>query len=159
MKPYLIKAIYEWCNDNNFTPYVTIFIDNKTIVPFEYVNHSELILNISISATKNLNIKNDSISFSGRFSGISKDIFIPIENIKMIFAKETGKGVSFEVHDESPFENSKSFNEGTMNEKNIEHLNSKPNEIIDKEKTITGEKKEQKNSKKTLSKTKLTRIK
>ena len=96
-KPYMIRALHEWCGDNGFTPYVVVWVNERADVPHEYVKNNEIVLNIGLSATKNLRIDNDRLSFSARFGGVSRDIWVPIGNVMSIFARETGEGMGFEV--------------------------------------------------------------
>jgi stringent starvation protein B len=95
--PYLIRAIYEWCCDSGQTPYMTVRVDAQTRVPMEYVKNGEIVLNTSPDATRNLKIDNDVIRFSARFSGVSREISIPVLAVKGIFAKESGQGLAFQV--------------------------------------------------------------
>ena len=95
--PYLIRAIYEWCTDSGQTPYMTVRVDAETRVPMEYVKNGEIILNTSSDATRNLKIDNDVIRFSARFNGVSREISIPVDSVKGIFAKESGQGLAFQV--------------------------------------------------------------
>jgi len=95
--PYLIRAIYEWCSDSGQTPYMTVRVDAETRVPMEYVKNGEIILNTSSDATRNLKIDNDVIRFSARFNGVSREISIPVDSVKGIFAKESGQGLAFQV--------------------------------------------------------------
>lgn len=101
-KPYLIRAIYEWCSDSGLTPHIAVKVNAGTRVPMAFVKNGEIVLNISFGATHALNLDNDSVSFSARFSGVSRDIFIPIECIVAIYANETGQGMAFEAA-QSPF--------------------------------------------------------
>ena len=94
-RPYLIRAMHEWCSDNGFTPYISVFVDKNTLVPIEHVKDNEIILNISIDATNGLQIGNEFINFKSRFSGVVRDLMIPINNVQAIFAKENGQGMSF----------------------------------------------------------------
>lgn len=96
-KPYMIRALHEWCGDNGFTPYVVVWVNERADVPREYVKNNEIVLNIGLSATKNLRIDNEWLSFSARFGGVSRDIWVPIGNVMSIFARETGEGMGFEV--------------------------------------------------------------
>lgn len=96
-KPYLLRAIYEWCTDNGYTPYLAAAVDARTQVPREFVKNGEIVLNISFSATSGLKMDNDCISFNARFGGISREILIPIENVVAIYARENGQGMAFEV--------------------------------------------------------------
>ena len=96
-KPYLIRAIYQWCIDNNLIPYLMAHVDTATVVPPQYQNKSEIILNISESTITDLNIDNISIHFNTKFNGNTYAIYIPIGNILGIFDKETGHGMQFEL--------------------------------------------------------------
>lgn len=107
-KPYLLRAIYEWCTDNGYTPYLAAAVDAQTLVPREFVKNGEIVLNISFSATSGLKMDNDFVSFHARFGGVSREISIPVENVVAIYARENGQGMAFEVSspatrsDESP---------------------------------------------------------
>lgn len=78
-KPYLIRAIYDWCTDAGFTPYVAVAVDETVRVPMEFVKNGEIVLNVSALATNRLQIANDSISFQARFSGVAREVFVPLE--------------------------------------------------------------------------------
>ncbi|MFO1320470.1 MAG: ClpXP protease specificity-enhancing factor [Burkholderiales bacterium] len=93
--PYLLRAIYEWCVDNGFTPYIAVRVNEHTRVPMEHVRNGEIVLNVSADATRNLTMGNDLIQFSARFSGVSRELSIPIEAVTGIFAKENGQGIAF----------------------------------------------------------------
>jgi stringent starvation protein B len=95
-KPYLIRAIYEWCADATLTPYLTVRVDQNVRVPMEYVKNGEIVLSVSQQATRNLTIGNDLIQFSARFNGVSREISIPIYAVQGIFARENGRGVFFD---------------------------------------------------------------
>ncbi|GGI19710.1 MAG: ClpXP protease specificity-enhancing factor [Oxalicibacterium faecigallinarum] len=95
-KPYLLRAIYEWCTDNGYTPYMAAVVDASTRVPMEYVKNGEIVLNISFSATSGLKMENDLIRFSARFGGVSRDISVPVDNVVAIYARENGQGMAFE---------------------------------------------------------------
>lgn len=94
-RPYLIRAIYEWCTDNGLTPYVAIAVDGSVQVPLEFVRDHEIVLNISFDATGDLILGNEFIEFKARFSGIPREIMVPIERVTAIYAKENGQGMSF----------------------------------------------------------------
>ena len=102
-KPYLIRAIYEWCADATFTPYLNVKVDENVRVPMEYVKNGEIVLSVSQQATRNLTIGNDLIQFSARFNGVSREISVPIYAVQAIFARENGQGMFFEV--EPPLSN------------------------------------------------------
>jgi len=94
-KPYLIRAIYEWCTDSNMTPYLAVRVDANTRVPPEHVKNGEIVLNVSHDATHRLTIGNELIQFAARFNGVSRECSIPIEAVTGIFAKENGQGLMF----------------------------------------------------------------
>lgn len=97
--PYLIRAIYDWCLDAGFTPYLLVLVDKDTVVPSAYVKEGEIVLNLSPTATKHLQIEPETITFSARFSGQAQDIYIPIRAVRGIYARENGRGMFFEVAD------------------------------------------------------------
>ena len=94
-KPYLIRAIYEWCADSSFTPYLNVKVDQNTRVPLEYAKNGEIVLSMSQQATRNLTIGNELIQFSARFNGVSREITVPIYAVQSVFARENGRGVFF----------------------------------------------------------------
>jgi stringent starvation protein B len=94
-RPYLIRALYEWCTDNGFTPYVAVLVDDTVRVPVEHVKNGEIVLNISFDATSALKISNDAIEFKARFTGTSRDIMVPISRVIAIYARENGQGMTF----------------------------------------------------------------
>ena len=94
-KPYLIRAIYEWCADSSFTPYLSVKVDQNTRVPLEHVKNGEIVLSMSQQATRNLTIGNELIQFSARFNGVSREIAIPVYAVQGVFARENGRGVFF----------------------------------------------------------------
>jgi stringent starvation protein B len=96
-KPYLLRAIYEWCTDSGFTPYLAVKVDAATTVPMEYVRKGEIILNISYGATSSLKMDNDAIHFRARFAGVSREIYVPVQNVLAIYANENGQGMAFDV--------------------------------------------------------------
>ena len=99
-KPYLIRAIFEWCADCGFTPFLSVKVDQNTRVPMEYVKNGEIVLSVSQQATRNLTIGNDLVQFSARFNGVSREIAVPIYAVQSIFARENGRGIFFDP--ESP---------------------------------------------------------
>jgi stringent starvation protein B len=96
-RPYLIRALYEWCTDNGFTPYVAVLVDDTVQVPREYVKNGEIVLNISYDATSSLKLGNDFIEFKARFAGIGREIMIPVAQVLAIYARENGQGMAFPV--------------------------------------------------------------
>ena len=96
-KPYFIRAIYEWCSDCGYTPYLSVKVDEHTRVPAEYVKNGEIVLNVSLNATRNLTINNELVQFSARFNGVSREVTIPVDRVQGIFARENGQGAFFAV--------------------------------------------------------------
>jgi stringent starvation protein B len=97
-KPYMLRAIYEWCTDSGFTPYLAVKVDAATTVPMEYVKKGEIVLNISFGATSGLKMDNDAVRFHARFGGVSREIYVPVQNVLAIYANENGQGMAFEVN-------------------------------------------------------------
>jgi stringent starvation protein B len=97
-KPYLVRAIHEWCTDNGLTPYLAVSVTDGVQVPKEHVRNGEIVLNIGLLATDRLMLKNDVISFQARFSGRVQEIIVPIDQVVAVYAKETGNGMAFEVN-------------------------------------------------------------
>lgn len=100
-KPYLIRALYEWCADSGYTPQILVAVDGRTRVPTGFVKDGQIVLNISASSTRNLMLDNEWIQFSARFGGVSHEISIPVDRVAAIFARENGQGLHFEPVDSS----------------------------------------------------------
>ena len=98
-RPYLIRAIYEWCTDNGYTPYIVVAVTAAVRVPTEFVKNGEIVLNVSLEATSGLQLGNAFIEFKGRFGGVARDIFVPVECVSAIYARENGQGMAFPVAD------------------------------------------------------------
>lgn len=98
-KPYLIRSIYDWCTDSELTPYIIAKIISGVKVPKNYIKSNEIVLNLSLESTNKLIFDNDFVSFSARFGGKNKDIFLPMESIVGIYSKENGEGIFFDVDD------------------------------------------------------------
>ncbi len=101
-KPYLIRAIYDWCADSGFTPYLAVQVDEYTQVPAAYVKDGKIVLNIGVDAVRNLHMGNEDISCSGRFGGVSHQLIVPVAAVIGIFAKENGQGMVFQGADSQP---------------------------------------------------------
>jgi stringent starvation protein B len=95
MRPYLIRALYEWCTDNGWTPYIAVQADTAVQVPREYVRNGQIILDISASATSVLSLDNDCIRFKARFGGVAREIIIPVDHVLAIYARENEQGMAF----------------------------------------------------------------
>ncbi len=96
-KPYLIRAIYDWCTDAGFTPYIAVAVDETVRVPAEFVSNGEIVLNVSALATSRLLIDNEAISFQARFGGVPREVYVPIGRVVAVYARENGQGMAFEV--------------------------------------------------------------
>ena len=94
-RPYLIRAMHEWCTDNGFSPYMAVHVDRSVQVPLEFVNNGEIVLNVSHDATSGLRIGNDWIEFKARFGGVARDILVPVTHVVAIYARENGQGMAF----------------------------------------------------------------
>lgn len=99
-KPYMLRALHEWCVDNNLTPHLIVAVNAQTRVPMAYVKDGEIVLNVNYGATKDLHIDNDSVVFSARFGGVSQNIYVPMSAVRGIFARENGQGMFFEAESE-----------------------------------------------------------
>ena len=94
-RPYLIRALYEWCTDNGYTPFIAVLVNENVRVPMEFVKDGEIVLNISFDATSALQLGNEYIEFKGRFGGVARDIFVPVDRVLAIYARENGQGMAF----------------------------------------------------------------
>lgn len=102
-RPYLIRALYEWIEDNGLTPYMLVdATGNNVDVPGKFIDNGRIILNISYDATHNLVLGDDAISFNARFSGTATDVNVPIGSVLAIYARENGQGMMFGEHDDTP---------------------------------------------------------
>jgi stringent starvation protein B len=96
-RPYLIRALHDWCTDNGFTPYLAVYVDPTVQVPREYVKNNEIVLNVSFDATSQLQLGNEFIEFKARFGGVARDIAVPVDHVIAIYARENGQGMAFPV--------------------------------------------------------------
>lgn len=94
-RPYLIRAMYEWCTDNGYTPYLAVQVDDSVQVPVEYVKDGEIVLNVSMDATSSLKLGNEFVEFRARFAGVARDIVVPVSRVMAIYARENGQGMAF----------------------------------------------------------------
>jgi len=94
-KPYLIRALHQWCTDFGFTPFIAVFVDSRVEVPMEFVKNDEIVLNLSLEACHQLDLGNDWISFQARFGGVPRKITVPVSHVLAIYARENGQGMSF----------------------------------------------------------------
>jgi len=98
-RPYLIRALHDWCTDNGFTPYLAVFVDRTVQVPLEYVKDNEIVLNASFEATSGLQLGNELITFKARFGGAPREIVVPVDHVIAIYARENGQGMAFPAPD------------------------------------------------------------
>jgi len=96
-KPYLVRAICDWCTDSGFTPYIAVAVDESVRVPAEFVANGEIVLNVSALATSRLLIDNEAISFQARFGGVPREVYVPMSQVIAVYARENGQGMAFEV--------------------------------------------------------------
>jgi stringent starvation protein B len=96
-KPYLIRAIHQWCTDAGYTPYIAVVADDTVRVPREFVKNGEIVLNISPLATNRLSLGNEAIEFQARFGGVAREVFVPMDRVLAVYARENGQGMAFEV--------------------------------------------------------------
>ena len=94
-RPYLIRALHEWCTDGGFTPYIVVAVDERVQVPREYVRDGQIVLNVGYEATSGLQIGNDFVTFKARFGGVAREVVIPIDHVIAIYARENGQGMAF----------------------------------------------------------------
>ncbi len=101
-RPYLLRALHDWCTDNGFTPYIAVFVDAKVQVPMEYVKNNEIVLNVGFEATSGLKLGNEAIEFKARFGGSAREIVVPVDHVVAIYARENGQGMAFPVPTDAP---------------------------------------------------------
>jgi len=100
-KPYLLRALWEWCCDNGLTPYISVTVDARTRVPREFVRDGQIVLNIGPDATNKLQIGNEFVEFVARFGGVARELSVPVGRITAIYARENGAGMAFDLEDET----------------------------------------------------------
>lgn len=102
-KPYLLRALHEWCSDQGYTPHIVVTVDANTVVPRGHIQDGQITLNIGHMATNGLILGNEYIEFQARFGGVTEDIFVPVAAVSAIYARETGAGMGFEVVESEPY--------------------------------------------------------
>jgi len=102
-KPYLIRALHEWCTDNGYTPHIVVTVDANTVVPPAHIHDGQITLNIGTLATNRLTLGNDYIEFQTRFGGVTEPLYVPVAAVSAIYARETGAGMGFDVADSQPY--------------------------------------------------------
>ena len=101
-RPYLLRALHQWCSDEGLTPYVAVWVDERVEVPRDFVQDNQIVLNVGYDATRDLHIDNDVLSFKGRFGGVARDVMVPVTHVLAIYAKETGQGMVLVSPDDVP---------------------------------------------------------
>lgn len=119
-KPYLLRALHEWCTDSGYTPYIVVTVDKNTVVPPAHVHDGQITLNISTLATNRLVMGNEYIEFQTRFGGVTEHIYVPVAAVSAIYARETGAGMGFEVADSEPYPGSDTPSEDDANRASAE---------------------------------------
>ncbi len=114
-KPYLLRALFEWCVDNGYTPHLAVKVDSRTQVPSEYVKGGEITLNISPNAVHKLQMGNELIEFSARFGGVARQISLQVTNVYALYARETGHGMTFDIEGAKPSVQAKAESEPASN--------------------------------------------
>jgi stringent starvation protein B len=117
-KPYMLRAMHEWCVDNNLTPHLVVAVNSKTRVPMAYVKDGEIVLNINYGATRDMHMDNESVVFSARFGGVSQNIYVPMDAVRGIFARENGQGMFFEL-EESEVDEGRGLDEKSISAEDI----------------------------------------
>jgi stringent starvation protein B len=135
-KPYMLRALHEWCTDNGLTPHLLVAVNSRTRVPMAYVKEGEIVLNLNYAATKDLHMDNDAVVFSARFGGVSQNIYVPMSAVKGIFARENGQGMFFDVVDEATeIANNTNVDEGNTADGESSNESPKPSKV--KKPTLT----------------------
>lgn len=116
-KPYLLRALHEWCTDNGYTPHLVVQVDENTVVPVAHIQDGQITLNIGLLATNQLVLGNDYIEFQARFNGVTEDIFVPVAAVIAIFARETGAGMGFEVSPSTAYNTDTNADPSTSSDK------------------------------------------
>jgi len=113
-KPYLLRAIWEWCCDNGYTPYIAVQVDARTRVPREFIRDGQIVLNIGPEASNKLQIGNDFIDFQARFGGVARELSVPVEQVSAIYARENGAGMAFDVESKEEADSGEAIEAGTV---------------------------------------------
>jgi stringent starvation protein B len=94
-RPYLLRALHDWCSDNGYTPYIAVHVGPGVQVPMEYVKNNEIVLNVGFEATSGLQLGNEFVEFKARFGGMAREIKVPVDHVVAIYARENGQGMAF----------------------------------------------------------------
>lgn len=95
-RPYLLRALYEWLNDNSLTPHLMVDATRAGVdVPQEFVSDGQIVLNIAPGAVQGLLMDDQGVSFSARFGGVPRSVHVPTAAVMAIYARENGMGMGF----------------------------------------------------------------
>lgn len=120
-RPYLLRGLYDWICDNHLTPYLLVDATGDDLsIPFEFVEDGKIILNVSPSAVRDLDLSNDYINFKARFSGQSMNVYFPVNAVLAIYAKENGRGMIFQEEEQETDTANESISPATQNKKEPE---------------------------------------
>lgn len=126
-RPYLARAIYEWICDNNLTPYLLVDATQpNTMVPEQFIQDGQIVLNIVPHAVHKLHIGNEVITFSARFGGVSRDIYVPLNAVLGIYARENGQGLFFDPNEYEGTQITEDTLESTTTSEETEQPKKKP---------------------------------
>ena len=116
-RPYLLRALYEWINDNNLTPYILVDAKQPGVqVPASTVKDGKVVLNIAMRAVEALDLGNESLSFKARFSGVSQFLVVPVSAVIAIYAQETGQGMMLPPDEPGESELNADSNQGDLDQ-------------------------------------------
>ncbi len=133
-KSYMVRAIHEWCLDNALTPHLAVIVNANTIVPKAYVKDGEIVLNLSYTATKDLHLDNEAVTFSARFAGAPQNLYVPMDAVRGIFARENGQGMFFELAEQKEMPG---LEAGKDQPKNADDRPREPEELKKKRPNLT----------------------
>ena len=126
-RPYLARAIYEWICDNNLTPHLLVDATQpNSLLPEQYIQDGQIVLNIAPHAVHQFNVSNETITFSARFGGVSRDIYVPFNAVIGIYARENGQGLFFDPNEYSDIQTSENPLETSVTSEDTKQAKKKP---------------------------------
>ncbi len=94
-RPYLIRAVYEWINDNGMTPYLLVDANHSgVVVPVQAIKDGRIVLNVAARAVTQLSLGDKEIHFLARFGGVSQSVRVPVSAVQAVYAQESGQGMA-----------------------------------------------------------------
>ena len=116
-RPYLVRALYEWIVDNGCTPHILVNSEFPGVrVPPGYASDGQIVLNVSPSAVRHLQMDNEAVSFEGRFGGVAQSLYIPSQAVMAVYARENGQGMVFDLEPPVPTDDEELQDEGPSDE-------------------------------------------